>query len=372
MLSRAFGSPTTQRVMDLRAVDASCRMGLAERIWSRTPAETLSLELGAAAQALAHAHLAALAAHRQAFGALEKVVQVAERRGIPVVLLKFGALVAAGHTARGSRDARDLDVLVPAPMAQGLQDGLLARGMRPLTKRAPPHHLPGLRNELGEAVEVHRYIPGLYVDEREVEAPDLLHGGWTEVLAAGGGNIHVPVPEVLAAHAIVHGLIQHRDTPLDYSLARMLSDLSDLGLSGGALDSENLANWFGSSISENDIAAIVGLIRTLTRGGLPEPGSAELTLLRHVVASSCDPEYQDRLRIRRIMTVVRSGQFARVVRDLRLDGNAALGRPARAGHTPGSALSRFARLARALFTEARVALQPAARRAPARKIPAEE
>ncbi len=294
-------------------------------------------------------------------GALQRVVRAARALEIPVVLLKYGALASGGYTQPGSRDARDLDVLVPSERAASLQERLQDDGMTPIGQRAPRHHLPGLRNERGEAVEVHRFIPGLLHNGRELEAADILREGWAQRTEIDGGIVFIPARHLLIAHATVHGVVQHLESPLNYTLTRMLCDLSDLGAGRPEFRASSVAHWLEEGTSSVELDAVCSLVRLLEAGLQPKPGSVECILLSHIVASACDPAYQDQLRVRRLITLFRTGQLAQSLRAVSWPDRGAAQRLVRAilnRPHPVATWRRLTNVVRGAATEVRAALPP--------------
>src|SRR5205085_1762038 len=103
-----------------------------------------------------------------------------------------------------------------------------------------------------------------------------------------------PEPEVLAAHALVHGLGQHGYWPASYPLLKMVADLIDLDALG-----DRALSWVARDVPPPEALAARRLVRRLTAGEDPagwEEGDEEV-LLRHLLAGRLDPGYEQALRL---------------------------------------------------------------------------
>ncbi|HEY0467790.1 MAG TPA: nucleotidyltransferase family protein [Polyangiaceae bacterium] len=238
-----------------------------------------------------------LAVDTQLRQGLEEVAEIATRHSIPLIALKFAALTQIGALRAGSRVASDLDLLVPADSAPRLATALLNLGFSKSGSREHSHQLEALVGPYGAVVELHVHIPGVHVTAGGfATASDLLDSGL--VVKAANSSILVPVPPLLAAHALAHGLLQNRATPQSYSLLRMLADIVDLRriqetdllasaeaylappLSGIGAATERLCSALCNGVSLNTEL----------------DGEAEKLLLWHCLAARLDSAYVHRLR----------------------------------------------------------------------------
>jgi hypothetical protein len=131
--------------------------------------------------------------------------------------------------------------------------------------------------------------------------------------------------EVVAAHLLAHGLVQHGFSPRSYSPFKMVADLLDLGVGGpGGPDLVAAAcRWLPPDRWGIDTDAVVGLCRALASGDeslfAPEAvGSAARRLLDHCLAGPLDPHYRRLLKVRKALRGGtpwrRSGALRRSVR----------------------------------------------------------
>lgn len=160
-----------------------------------------------AAEALRRAHRECLARNLVLEHAVEPVLTELQRRGIPVVLLKGGALLR-GFFQPGERLMWDLDVLVPparfaAAVATAFEMGLspMAPRGRRLTVRLD--YVRAFRRGAG-VVEIHRYLGPR--SQFGVDYADLFARA-----RAGKDGVLVPAPldlfVSLAAHAAKHAFV---------------------------------------------------------------------------------------------------------------------------------------------------------------------
>ena len=308
-LVRAFGpvgqawpAPPAGR----EALDLARRFDLAARIGGRHPLPSLAAEVGAqAASAFTLEHEAARRAAAFLGKVAAEVAGVAASLGVPIVLLKFAALRASGLVADGLRAAGDVDVLAPPDRARALAAALGTLGLTPAGFGAEAHQLPQLRDGGGRCVEVHVHVPEVRVSPG---APPVT----LDALASRGllrrtglpGECSVPLPHVMTAHAVVHGLVHHGFAPDGYPALRLVGDLIALGAheDGGALACAALT-LVVDEIGPDEMEAAVALAARLARADatLFEPGpSPEATLLRHVVAGRLDVDYGRSLRLRAV------------------------------------------------------------------------
>ena len=296
LLLRAFGpshaiapSPDPERVLALAK-----RSSLASRIAKRTPPEQLTAELGASANQFAAATRKSLR-HALAYEALAATVAgIARDLGSPLIVLKGVALHLAGHIAAGSREIGDLDVLIADDRLENLQRALFAAGFEPAAGESNEHHLPPMRAPGWGVIDVHFTVHGVTSGDTE---------SWltaTQAAAAAKATANIPgllLPnrELLAAHAVAHGIDQHGLSPLPLPLLRMVADLADLLPT--AADWQHhlpaLAQRLRASVSHRELAAIATLCEQLTAGRSPEPATSPAAiLLAHLLAHAFDPEYR--------------------------------------------------------------------------------
>jgi hypothetical protein len=235
------------------------------------------------------------------------LASTASRLGMPLVLLKFAALRAAGSVADGLRVAGDVDALVPPDGAERLAAAMARHGLEPAGFRDTPHHLPHMRDAQGRGLDLHVHIPDLRLsrDGPPATCADLVETG--NVRHAGlPGDCYVPCPPVMVAHALVHALALHGLAPHSYPPLRVVGDLLDLGVAGddGALARAALP-FVEHELTEAEMASVVVLSRRLGDGDqdLLEGGvstSPEGLLLRHFVAGVLDDDYSSALRLRHL------------------------------------------------------------------------
>jgi len=317
MLLRAFGPPGAPfaEPFDSRdALVAARRFEVSSRIVSRQGRDRLAGELEpAVAAGFQRDHAAAAAVGLRFLALAAEVAETAAPLGLPLVLLKFAALEKAGFAALGARSACDLDILAPEERAAELQHALLALGWRLSGMPAMEHQLPPIEHPNGGVVEVHRVILGVRLDGAEsatvesLERHDLLRP-----FPDLPGRCAAPAVEVLAAHALVHGLGQHGWWPASYSLLKTIADLIDLGFhAAGSTLATRAAALVERDVTAAEIAAARDLCAALSEGiegiagtGLlvsgadPSSGSSGAsTLLRHILAGRLDAEYAASLRL---------------------------------------------------------------------------
>jgi len=307
MLLRAFGpvaAPAASPIDPPAALALARRFEVSARIAARQGRERLAAELDPeTAAGFARDRVAAAAVSMRlmaAAGQVAATAAVAEPLAIPLTFLKLAGLEGAGLLAPGSRGACDVDVLAPAARATELWRALVAAGWQG-GGRAYEHQLPALSHPERGVVEVHRIIPGLRLggstSATSATWEDLEREGLLIPLADLPGRCSAAVPEVQAAHALVHGLGQHGFFPFAYSLLKMLADLQDLG--DGALTPRALS-WVERDVPPAEAEAVRRLGARLAAGedaaawtvGLPEE-----RLLRHILAGRLDPGYASALRL---------------------------------------------------------------------------
>ncbi len=310
-LLRAFATRTTPAPdVDPGLVVAVARsLGLATRIVGRLGPTALQAQLGEeGARAFMHDYAGALGQAPALARAARSVAGAAAEINAPLVLLKRAALVALGLVDDAQREAVDVDLLVPEDCLAALQGRLVSGGWRSGETQPADHQAAPLTNPDGTMIELHRFLPGLRVGggRREARLEDLERAGGLVVLADWPGRVFVPTRDVLAAHALVHGLDQHGLAPASYPLARMLADLADLEEVGFVPRWEAVERWTGGSLSREEVLGAFELVAGLRRG--EEPSSTNATaLLHHVLVAASDPTYHVSLSRRALVAQLTSG-----------------------------------------------------------------
>jgi Uncharacterised nucleotidyltransferase len=310
VLARAFGPrELAAHTLDspAHAVELARTLDLAARIASRHSHYNLQSELGQdEARKLQMLRLRVVALNQILSRTTSLVVQCAARLGIAVVRLKHSALCAIGVVEVGSRDARDVDLLVDQADAQRLQDELQAQGFKPVSEDIPKQHLPTLIREEGEVVEVHHMLSGLALpgagSERAASA--LIAAGY----ATAQHGAQVPVPALLSAHLLVHGLVQHRTATELYPALRLMCDLCDLDFA--QTDDSVCRALVAPELSHETMDAVRALTALLAAGEDPRTlgeSSQAFELFSHLVAGALDPDYQQALFLegRHLVSAVR-------------------------------------------------------------------
>jgi len=266
------------------------------------------------------ARRAAAARDAQLEALTAEVARAAAAIEVPLALLKYAGLRAAGALVAGGRLASDVDVLARPSDAPVLRDALLERGFAATGLPAWEHHLAGLAHPRLGAVEIHVRLPGLAAPGRpsavSVTLDDLAARGALDPARwpAGdvpGSTVAVPSRPVLLAHALVHALVQHGWAPGSYPPWRGVSDWIDLGLGGP--EGEDLlaavAPWLGAALRPAEADAARQLAVLLV-SGRPEALTGEgdgAALGRHLLAGVLDPHYRRSLRLRRLRPAAGAG-----------------------------------------------------------------
>jgi len=234
----------------------------------------------------------------RAFVTIRQVRQVADRHGIPLVFLKGAALHLAEWVSPCGRPLADVDVLAPASLAPRLHSLLAAEGYRRLGPSLSRHHLDPLGHPVGLPVEIHLLLPGCSppeapgrplrfedLDRLERAAPASRHDPWTRI----------PAPDVLAAHLVVHGMLDHGLRPDRYPPWRWLLDLAALPPEAA---SDRWIRW--TVLPQGSGLAIDALLHHLRRpSGEALPGDPEARrLFLHLAAATLDPDYRLALKAR--------------------------------------------------------------------------
>ncbi len=315
MLRRAFGppeAPFAESVDAAGALAAARRFEVSSRVAARQGRARLAAELDAETAAGFQRDLTTAAAQGLRIEALlREVAAVAAEREIPLVLLKFAALSAAGIVAPGARTACDLDVLVPPRQAGELQEALIASGFRSSGLPDSEHQLPALLHPAGGVVEVHRLMIGVRPDAGGSATVAALEQAGLLEPAPGLAGCFLPAREAQMAHVLVHGVGQHGFWPASYPLLRMLADLIDLGFHEATEPAERAVRLVARDVAPEEAEAVKDLCSSLAAGdGLissPSPvgeGPGErawdqpaAVLLRHILAGRLDADYAASLRL---------------------------------------------------------------------------
>jgi len=224
----------------------------------------------------------------------ESIARVAQRLGVELVLLKHAALVQSGAVTVGSRDARDVDVLLADDDGRALHTELRQLGFRAGKEGHAALHLPPLYRGEGEVIEIHHGLWGLRLHDSTL--PVTAHALIERGFAPAAGRARVLSPPLLAAHALVHGLVQHRTAPGDYPMLRVVADLCDIGEE--ALRSSTCAEFVAGEIPSAALATVRVLVQALHQGTDPRDlgeSSEAFALLSHLLAAALDPDYRDAL-----------------------------------------------------------------------------
>lgn len=313
VLHRAYASPDSSHSPPPDSSDAitlARKLDVLGRIASRIPGSRLLLDLGTTGLQAALADRSAAA--RQALRILrssDRVSQVAARNGIPIVFLKGAALHLSNRTGVASRPASDVDVLVPRQLALAFHRTLMTSGFSPLGPSRSEHHLQPLAEGRDPPVEIHLEIPGCTVPDiaGSVVLEDLARHGLLERIPSLPGDSFVPAASFLAAHAIVHGLVDHGFGADRYPPMRMLGDVAD------CRDSfMKISQFVGNSVSRGEIIAVIELVEFLVSGRQPPTSSATGRLLAHVVSGSIDTDYRNALRLRQMLHLLRTGSLSTI------------------------------------------------------------
>ncbi len=300
VMARAFGPPETpvdsSTLVPARALDLCWRLGLLPRVGARNPPNLLEREVGAkATSSLRQAYQATRLKVECLTRLCAEVAGSAAELDLPVILLKGMALHCSRLTQPGSRGMVDADILAPAASAQALQDLLVSRGYRAYKENSAAHQLPPLLHPHGMALELHVSIHSVAVG-RGSTANDVLAAGLALPVPELPGHCHVPAPELMAAHALAHGLAQHQGVVERYPFTRLLTDIADLG---AVVCWEEMLEatypFILQATTRDEVEAVVELTRQLTSGIplheiLADQGGASV-VLRHTIAT-LDHDYR--------------------------------------------------------------------------------
>lgn len=311
VLARAYAAGDTAlgEVEGEAAAELALRFGLAARIAARQSADRLVGELGAEAAAKIRRQRAlATAQEMRLFETLTAVDAAAADLRVAYTPLKGQALVLGGFAPEGGRPSADLDLLVPEGKLDALQNELVRRGLE-VAGEAYEHQAPALRHSSGGVVELHRIVPGVRLEAKKsatfeaLAAAELLGPPAAAMRFRPRGDLRMPRREVLAAHALAHGIAQHGLAPAAFPGFLFLADLVDLAFrgSGGRAALATVAPWIARDVTFEEAAAALDLATALAAadGGLFDPPrSPARLLLDHFHAGLTDPRYATSLKTR--------------------------------------------------------------------------
>jgi hypothetical protein len=311
VLARAYAASDTAlaETEGDAAADLALRFGLAARLAARQSAGRLIGELGAeAAGKIKRQRALAAAQEMRLVEALTEVDGAAGDLSVPYAPLKGQALVLGGFAPEGGRPSADLDLLVPEGKLDVLQKELLRRGLE-VAGEAYEHQAPALRHRSGGVVELHRMVPGVRLEAKK--------SATFEALAAAGllgpptgsmrfrpcGDLRLPRRELLAAHALVHGIAQHGLAPAAFPGFLFLADLVDLAFrgSGGRATLATIGPWIAKDVSFEEAEAALSLATALAAADarlFDPPRTPARLLLDHFHAGLTEPRYATSLKTR--------------------------------------------------------------------------
>lgn len=207
-LVRALRDPATTGKLDAVGWTGLITAGRAEQILGTLAHRLHGLAISPAAERiLGDARVAADQGRTLALWEAEMAAQALLPLGVPVVLLKGTAYVAAGLAAGQGRSIGDLDILVPRDALDAVEAALLAAGWEWVKPDAYDdtyyrrwmHELPPLiHRERDRMIDVHHTI--LPLTARPTPRPDLLLAD--SVPLANG--LRVLSPEDMVCHAVAH------------------------------------------------------------------------------------------------------------------------------------------------------------------------
>ena len=311
VLARAYAAgdtPPAETEGDAVA-ELALRFGLAARIAARQSADRLVGELGGAAAAkLKRQRALATAQEMRLFETLTEVDGAAADLRVPYAPLKGQALVLGGFAPEGGRPSSDLDLLVPEGKLDALQNELVRRGLE-VAGEAYEHQAPALRHPSGGVVELHRIVPGVRLTAKKsvtfeaLVAAELLGPPAAAMRFRPRGDLRMPRREVLAAHALAHGIAQHGLAPAAFPGFLFLADLVDLAFrgSGGRATLATIGPWIARDVSFEEAEAALDLATALAAGDerlFDPPRSSARLLLDHFHAGLTDPRYATSLKTR--------------------------------------------------------------------------
>ena len=310
VLLRGFGPPEepfpgTVEPEAVRTLAAAFDLG--PRTGSRIGQERLRTELGAdTARKFLIASATAEAQGKRIVRLAHEVAGVAAGTGVPLVFLKFVALYLSGAVTAGSRSVADLDVLVAPGDAEPFAAGLSSKGFTMSGVPDSDQHLAPFQNGSGAIVELHSYVQGVRLGRNGTfaTAGELAALGYLVPVPQVPRDCSIPNRQVLAAHAIAHGIAHHGRKPQEYPLFRMVADLIDLGFAreDGKAVLEQITPWLEGEVSPEETQALRDLCAGLSVGdeelyAQASRAEPEVLLLRHLVAGATDQKYVESLQV---------------------------------------------------------------------------
>lgn len=282
------------------------QLGLGGLIAIRQPLALLQDELGwEQAHSLLVEAAAIAAITRGQIAACERVLEIAARSDIPVVLLKGLAIHVEGLVAPGARSMIDLDLLIPSAAAPTLVAALAGHGFRTQGSAWSNHQLPTIFNPEGHALELHRRLPGVRVAGTEdAFGFDSLHTREHLLrLTDLPGESYVIRRQPAIAYTLAHWLYHHGFTPGLYPPFRALGDLAALGFDRESVDDLTaLHGWIRHAVPGEELTAAHQLCRALVAGGEERAAAFRLEglagrLLEHLLAASFSEDYRRKLAL---------------------------------------------------------------------------
>jgi hypothetical protein len=207
-LSKALADPSYVRTLDARGWTALLSMARAERLDGTLAWRLNGLALPAVVErVLAQSRANAETGRSQALWEVEMARRALAPLGVPIVLLKGSAFVAAGLQAGQGRLIGDLDILVPQDSLETVESALLAAGWEwvkddpydALYYRTHMHELPPLIHTTRDRmIDVHHTILPLTARIR----PDAT--ALTEASTPLENGVRILSPEDMIIHAVAH------------------------------------------------------------------------------------------------------------------------------------------------------------------------
>jgi hypothetical protein len=308
-LKRAYG-PMDHLVLGGNQVtrfELAKRLGVLSRIANRCDLNLLSAEIGHEQTALARSALAAQAMRGLALKALEDLVLgVAERARVKVLLLKAAAMKRLGFASPTTRQALDLDILVHPDQLDELCAALDKTSLHRRQMREAQHQPVVFESRWGVSVELHVHLPyvRLVSAGKPVTLQDIEELSLVRHTDGGDSWVLLPSMDLLVAHLIAHGIVQHGLTPRMYPSMRLVSDMVDLGLGNNPQLGLDAHRWIRHDVSQTEVGAIAEVAAFLTQGNSSDiwnKNSSGSRMLNHFVAAALDSKYRARLDLRRII-----------------------------------------------------------------------